>query len=179
MIKFKAFMKETGSILLMAIILAAVLKLFIIDSRVVPTSSMYPTVHSNDRVLVDKLSYRFRDIRRQDIVVFRLEGEKYDLLKRVIGLPGDRIRVADGKVYINDEPLDEPYLAEAPTYLYEEVAVPEGHIFLLGDNRNRSNDSHYWDEPFVPVEDVKGRAFFCYWPFSHFGSITYNPAKTE
>lgn len=179
MMKFKAFMKETGSILLMAIILAAVLKLFIIDSRVVPTTSMYPTVQANDRVLVDKLSYRFRDIRRQDIVVFRLEGEKYDLLKRVIGLPGDRVRVADGKVYINDEPLDEPYLAEAPAYFYDEVTVPEGHIFLLGDNRNRSNDSHYWDEPFVPVEDVKGRAFFCYWPFSHFGSITYNPAKTE
>jgi len=173
--KFKAFMKETGSIILMAIVLATVLKLFIIDSRVVPTASMYPTVHSNDRVLVDKLSYRFHDITRQDIVVFRLEGDRYDLLKRVIGLPGDRIRVENGLVYINDEPLDEPYVAEVPNYLYEEVTVPEGHIFVLGDNRNQSNDSHYWQDPFVPVEDVKGRAFFCYWPFDRFGSIVYKP----
>ncbi len=178
MAKFKVFMKEIGSVVILAILIAAVLKLFIIDSRVVPTSSMYPTVHAGDRVIVDKIGLHFRDIQRRDIVVFRREGDEYDLLKRVIGLPGDRVKVENGYVYINDEPLEEPYLAEQPNYIYPEVTVPENCVFLLGDNRNRSSDSHYWEDPFVSIDDIKARAIFCYWPLEHIGSITYKGSET-
>lgn len=167
--------KEYANLILVAFCIAMVIKIFVIDSRLVPTTSMYPTVYANDRVLVNKFIYRFRDVERQDIIVFRPNesiNEKKDLLKRVIGLPGDKVKVENGRVFINGEELDESfYEHDIPTYTFAEVEVPEGCIFVLGDNRNRSFDSHLWDDPFVPLENIKGKAFLCYWPLNRIDTL--------
>lgn len=167
--------KEYASLIIIAFCIATVIKIFVLDSRVVPTTSMYPTVFANDRVLVNKFVYRFGEIDRQDIIVFTPNDsiqEKKDLLKRVIGLPGDRVKVENGTVFINGEPLDESaYDQDIPDYTFAEVQVPEGCIFVLGDNRNGSFDSHLWADPFVPVENVKGKAFMCYWPLDRIGAL--------
>jgi len=87
----------------------------------------------------------------------------------VVGLPGDKVQVTDGVVFVNDQPLDEPYINQEPNYNFGPVTVPEGSLFVLGDNRNNSFDSHAWG--FVPMKNIKGRAFFMYWPFDRIGLI--------
>ena len=167
--------KEYVVLILVAFCIATVVKIFILDSRIVPTTSMYPTVFANDRVLVNKFIYRFSDVERQDIIVFTPNdsiAEKKDLLKRVIGLPGDRVKIENGQVYINGAVLDESaYDQDIPRYTFGEVTVPEGCFFVLGDNRNNSFDSHQWSDPFVPLENVKGKAFCCYWPMDRMGGL--------
>lgn len=167
--------KEYAVLIIIAFCIATVIKIFVIDSRIVPTTSMYPTVFANDRVLVNKFIYRFGDVERQDIIVFTPNdsiAEKKDLLKRVIGLPGDKVKVENGQVYINGQVLDESgYDHDIPSYYFAEVQVPEGCIFVLGDNRNHSFDSHLWEDPFVPMENIKGKAFCCYWPMDRIGGL--------
>ncbi|MGI6360828.1 MAG: signal peptidase I [Bacillota bacterium] len=166
----KSFIKEIIVVVLIALAISCFLKFFIMDSRMVPTPSMYPTIHVGDRVLVNKLAYfGDRSPQRGDIVVFvgpADSGVDGDLLKRVLGLPGEKIEVHDKKVYINDQPLTEDYLAEEPYYDFGPVIVPEGYYFMMGDNRNQSADSHYWQDPFISKKDIKGKAFVRYWPFN-------------
>lgn len=167
--------REYAVLIIIAFCIATVIKIFVLDSRIVPTTSMYPTVFANDRVLVNKFIYRFSDVERQDIIVFTPNDsieEKKDLLKRVIGLPGDKVKIENGCVYINGEVLDESfYDRDIPHYTFAEVEVPEGCIFVLGDNRNNSFDSHLWQDPFVPIENIKGKAFCCYWPLDRMGGL--------
>ncbi|MBQ6842440.1 MAG: signal peptidase I [Firmicutes bacterium] len=175
----KSAVKEFLMIFLMAAILAVFLKCFIVDSRVIPSSSMVPTIQIGDRVVLNKLSYLGDAApQRGDIVVFKPNastGSHYDMIKRVIGLPGDRVEINNGYVYINGEPLEEDYLAEAPRYYFEEITVPEGCYFLLGDNRNYSNDAHMWLDPFVTEKSIEGKATLCYWPLSRIGSLYAAP----
>ncbi|MDO4581069.1 MAG: signal peptidase I [Bacillota bacterium] len=172
---FGAAVKEMLIIIAMAVAIAAVIKLFLFDTRIIPTTSMTPTISVNDRIVMSRLSYAFGSVpERGDIVVFTAPEElsmKDDLVKRVIGLPGDTIEIKDGLVYINGEPYAEDYLLEPPYYYMEPLTVPEGCYFMLGDNRNGSNDGHLWSEKFVPLDDIKGKALFCYWPLSRFGSL--------
>lgn len=124
--------------------------------------SMQPTLNEGELLVVYKLAYRFGEPHRGDIIVFHHNRQPpEDYIKRVIGLPGDRVRVEGGQVYVNDIPLIEPYLAEPPAYsgVWE---VPPNSLFVLGDNRNRSSDSRIWG--FVPMSDVVGRAVLIYWP---------------
>lgn len=174
--KKNSWLKDTLIIVVTALALALLLKAFIVDSRVVPSSSMHPTIQISDRVVVSKLSYIFdRSPQRGDIVVFDPPAElneKYDLIKRVIGLPGDTVEVYGGLVYINDEPLlNESYILEQPAYQFGPVTVPEGHYLMLGDNRNGSNDGHVWLDPFVPETDIKGKAICRYWPLDRIGAL--------
>jgi signal peptidase I len=136
---------------------------------------------NNQYVLVSRLTPRFGELERGDIVVFRppmypeadwlerllgfptLPGQYEDYIKRVIGLPGETVTIAGGVVKINGVPLVEPYIAEPPNYSGEWV-VPEGLLFVLGDNRNSSSDSHSWS--YLPIESVLGKAVLVYWPFS-------------
>lgn len=165
-----SFIKETVIIIVSALVIAMLLQTFIVDSRIVPTLSMYPTIDSGNRVIVNKLAYiSSRTPQRGDIVVFKAPEEldtKDDLLKRVVGLPGETIEVKDGYVYIDGVALEEDYLDEKPQYTFGPVTVPEGEYFMLGDNRNNSVDSHRWTDHFVPESDIIGEVIWRYWPLN-------------
>ena len=151
-----------------ALLVALVVKTFLIQAFFIPSLSMYSTLDEGDRVLVNKLSYRLGDIDRGDIVVFERpknlpESAIKDLIKRVIGLPGDVLESRDGAVYVNGERLEEGYLDEGTTTTgLERQTVPEGFIFVMGDNRENSEDSRF----FGPIDEdlVVGRAFVRVWP---------------
>ncbi len=151
--------------MLETLVLAGILFLIInlVSGRIqVDGYSMEPTLHDGEFILVNKLAYRFGSPQRGDIIVFRYPRDpKQDYIKRVIGLPGDRVRVDNGMVYINDQPIEEPYVASAPRYQNEWV-VPENSVFVLGDNRNNSSDSHTWGA--VPLDHIIGKAILVYWP---------------
>lgn len=134
--------------------------------------SMQPTFQEGDYVVVNRLAYRFGEIDRGDVVVFPypLDPQR-DLIKRVIGLPGDRVWIANGIVYVNGTPLQEPYLAETPSGDLQERVIPEGFVFLLGDNRNDSSDSRSWGP--LPVGQIIGRAVFRYWPIDALGVVEH------
>ena len=165
--------------ILETVVLAVVLFLGInaISARVrVDGSSMNPTLQNGEFVLVSRMAYRIGDMQRGDIIVFRSINEiDLDLIKRVIGLPGDDVMVQDGRVMINGQPLSEPYIAAPPRY-NGEWQVPEGYLFVLGDNRNDSSDSHQWG--LLPLDNVIGKAVLIYWPppewnlIQHFDLIT-------
>jgi signal peptidase I len=176
----KRFFRELLETLGLALILFLVINL--VSARVrVEGYSMLPTLDNNQYVLVSRLTPRFGELERGDIVVFRppmypeadwlerllgfptLPGQYEDYIKRVIGLPGETVTIAGGVVKINGVPLVEPYIAEPPNYSGEWV-VPEGLLFVLGDNRNSSSDSHSWS--YLPIESVLGKAVLVYWPFS-------------
>jgi signal peptidase I len=158
-----SFLLET----LQTIVLAVVLY-FLIDSVIarvrVENLSMEPTLMPGEFLLVNKMAYRIGEFERGDIIVFHYpQNPSEDYIKRLIGLPGDVVKVENSVVYVNDQPLDEPYISSAVTYSGEWV-VPENAFFVLGDNRNQSSDSHSWG--FVPVENVVGKALVVYWPFA-------------
>ena len=124
--------------------------------------SMRPTLQNGEFILVNKLAYRLGQPSRGDIVVFKFPLDPtQDLIKRVIGLPGDHIAVRDGIMYLNDQAMEESYIAASPQYTGEWV-VPEDSLFVLGDNRNDSSDSHSWG--MLPLENVVGKAEVIYWP---------------
>jgi len=124
--------------------------------------SMRPTLEDGEFVLVNKMSYRLGAVQRGDIIVFHFPlNPKEELIKRVIGLPGDRVSVQNHQVYINGQMLNEPYIAQAPIYTGE-WTVLDGQLFVMGDNRNNSNDSKDWG--LLPAENVVGKAILIYWP---------------
>ncbi len=124
--------------------------------------SMMPTLHDGEFVLVNKLAYQTGSPTRGDIIVFRsVSTPDLDLIKRVIGLPGDKILIRGGRVTVNGQTLNEPYIAAAPNYEGEWL-VPSGYLFVLGDNRNDSSDSHVWG--YLPLQNVIGKALLIYWP---------------
>lgn len=171
----KSFIKDTVQVLFFAILLTFVLRSYIVEARQIPSGSMIPTLQIGDRLLIDKITYKFSDLHHRDIVVFmpppeaQLGGNKSDYIKRIVGLPGDKIQVSGGKVYVNGKEQTEPYIAQAPAYNYGPATVPEGELFVMGDNRNNSFDSHEWG--FLPMTNVKGRAFFRFWPPNRIGVV--------
>jgi signal peptidase I len=173
---------ETGKTIFFSIFLAVGIQSFVARSYYIPSGSMLPTLQINDRLIVDKLSYRFSNPVRGDIVVFDPPaklGFKDAFIKRVIGLPGDRIEVKNGKVYVNDKVLAEKYIEEAPSYNWSSTSltpdgiVPEGHYLVLGDNRNNSYDGHYWG--FIPKDRIVGKAVVRFWPIDRAGGIDPQP----
>jgi len=160
--------------LLETIILAVVLFLAInaVSARVrVDGFSMVPTLQDGEYVLVNRLAYRNDLPTRGDIIVFvSPQAPNLDLIKRVIGLPGDTVSIFNGVVQINGQTLQEPYIAAAPIY-NGEWQVPEGNLFVLGDNRNDSSDSHAWG--LLPIENVIGKAILIYWPIPEWNMINH------
>ncbi|WJI24776.1 signal peptidase I [Thermosynechococcus sp. QKsg1] len=161
-----------------AVLITLLIRIFVAESRFIPSESMEPTLWPGDRIVVEKITYRQRSPQPGDIVVFytppllQTLGYRADqaLIKRVIATAGDTVAVHDGQVWVNDRPLEEPYIAEPPFYTLSPVTVPENMLFVMGDNRNHSNDSHIWG--FLPLENVIGRAIACYWPLNHAGKIS-------
>lgn len=160
--------------ILETVILAVILYFGInaVSARVrVDGLSMNPTLQHGEYILVSKLSYKTGTPQRGDIIVFRLPLDpKQDLIKRVIGLPGETISIHDGQVKINGFALEEPYIAQSPVY-DGEWTVGEGQLFVLGDNRNDSKDSHQWG--LLPLENVLGKAIVIYWPPSEWKLINH------
>lgn len=150
--------------ILIAIVLAMLIRLFLFEVFVVEGRSMYPTLIEAERVMVNKLVYRFDNPGLGDIVVFEFVPGR-DFIKRVIGVEGDKIEIINGRLYINNKLLDEPYLLEnMEVYNYGPVIVPPGYLFLMGDYRQNSMDSRDPRVGFISEEDIKGRAFFIFWP---------------
>ena len=160
--------------LLETIVLAVVLFFAInaVSARVrVDGFSMLPTLQDGEYVLVNRMAYRNDLPVRGDIIVFvSPQSPDLDLIKRVIGLPGDTVKISNGKVQVNGQMLDEPYIAAAPIY-NGEWNVPEGNLFVLGDNRNDSSDSHAWG--LLPLENVIGKAVLIYWPIPEWNFIQH------
>ena len=166
---------ETAKILSFSLLLSLGIHTFVAEARYIPSASMKPTLQVNDRLIIDKLSYDFRSPQRGDVVVFKptktLRQQHFHdaFIKRVIGLPGERVEVKSGRVYINGSPLKENYIAARPDYQWGPVIVPSNSYLVLGDNRNDSYDSHYWG--FVPRHDIIGRAVFRFFPFNRIGEL--------
>ncbi len=174
--------RELLSFLLELAILAAaifLLNTFIIINARIPSESMENTIMKGDQIFGNRLSYKKADPERFDIVIFRYPDDETQLfIKRVIGLPGETVRITNGRVYINggEEPLDDSFTAEPVSAARREdliFEVPEGHYFMLGDNRNHSKDSRYWDDHFVAKDKILGKAVFRYWPLSKAGPLGY------
>ncbi len=168
---------EWTIILLIAVIASFLVRIYAVQTFFIPSGSMEPTLHVGDRILVNKLSVRFGTINIGDIIVFKAppsehcdDGDFTDLVKRVIGLPGDVMTSKGNVVYINGKPLKEPW-----TYFHtlnppiKKVTVPKNSYFVMGDNRANSCDSRYWGS--VPRSDIIGKAFFRIWPLSRIGFL--------
>ncbi|MDO5136175.1 MAG: signal peptidase I [Eubacteriales bacterium] len=139
---------------------------YILVSAVIPSESMENTMMTGDRIIGSRLAYKLgKDPERLDIVIFYAPDlEKTPYIKRIIGLPGDCVEIKGGKVYVNGEELEEPYIREEMDEEEDmEFHVPEGQYFMLGDNRNVSLDSRYWEDPFVEKEEIIAKAIFKYW----------------
>lgn len=177
---FKRFIHLTREILetiVPAVLIALLINLFLAQATRVYGQSMEPNLHTDQRLIVEKLSYN-RYIRnfvgvdgpeRGDVVVVKLDQNSDLLIKRVIGLPGDTIEIHDNQVFVNGLPLAEPYLNSQTTGYYGPMAVPPLQVFVLGDNRNFSNDSRNFGT--IPLENVVGRAWLSYWPPDQIGFI--------
>jgi signal peptidase I len=169
--------KENVVLIAIALLLAFIIRTFIAEPRYIPSASMVPTLLKDDRLVIEKVSYYFHSPDFGDIVVFNppveLQSRGYPkdqaFIKRIIGRPGDNIKITEGKVYLNGEPLEEKYIAEPPESPMKEVKVPTGEYFVMGDNRNDSNDSRYWG--FLPKQNIIGRAVFRFWPLNRGGLI--------
>lgn len=192
---------ELGRTIALSIVLSLGIRTFVAEARWIPTGSMLPTLQINDKLIIDKVSYRLHSPQRGDIVVFMPpntakvcsqlvqpspNGEAVDpwnvdpnkpevpeikdaYIKRLIGLPGDKIQVKQGKVYINNQALSEEYIADSPNYELGPITVPPNSYVMLGDNRNNSCDSHMWG--FVPKDHIIGRAVVRFWPPNRIGEL--------
>ncbi|MCI5567798.1 MAG: signal peptidase I [Veillonellaceae bacterium] len=158
--------------IVIAVALALFIRQFIVELYVVDGPSMRPTLLSEERLVVNKFVYRVRNPERGEIIVFKYPRDtSRDFIKRVIAVPGDTIKIEDGRVYVNRELKDEPYILEKTLSDYPEATVPEGHIFVMGDNRNNSEDSRFADVGFVPYELVKGKAVLVFWPLDNMKTL--------
>ncbi|TVP62092.1 MAG: signal peptidase I [Nodularia sp. (in: Bacteria)] len=169
--------QENLILIAIALCLAILIRTFIAEPRYIPSDSMLPTLHTGDRLVVEKVSYRFHPPVTGEIIVFQppaeLQRRGYPadqaFIKRVIGVPGKILNVTNGKVYLDGEALEEDYIAEPPNQPFPAVQVPEEEFFVMGDNRNDSNDSRYWG--FLPRQNIIGRAAFRFWPPDRIGFI--------
>jgi signal peptidase I len=174
---FIRWLLETALLVLLAFALAFGIRTFIVEPFIVPTGSMIPTIQINNRVLAEKITYRFiRPPRYGDIVVFPdPKGEHPHLIKRVIATGGQTVDLKNGKVYVDGKELSEPYTHGLPSeQLTPEISfpftVPTGSIWVMGDNRTNSGDSRVFGA--VPVNEVQGHAIWTYWPLSAFGRLS-------
>ena len=174
---------ENFKLVVIALLIAAIVRVFIAEPRYIPSPSMVPTLAVGDRLLVDKLSYRLHPPDRGDIVVFEPPPQLQDygytvkqaFIKRVIGLPGQTVAVDQGTVFVDGNPLREQYILEQPQYRMPPVQVPPGSFFVMGDNRNDSNDSHVWG--FLPAQNIIGKAAFRFWPWPRLGGLNAQKSR--
>lgn len=164
-------MRELIESVLPALVIVLVVNIFLAQATRVEGQSMEPNIHDSERIIVEKISYRLHEPERGDVIVLRpLHRSSEPLIKRIVGLPGETVEVKDGHVYVDGEPLDEPYLDQPTLGAMPPRLVPEEHVFVLGDNRNASNDSRAFG--MVPFDDIIGKAWVRYWPPSETGPVS-------
>lgn len=170
----KSLMREYAEALLIAIVLAVVIRMFVVEAFKIPSGSMIPSLLIGDHLLVSKITYKFTQPKRGDVVVFRYPDDpSRNFIKRIIAIGGDTVEIRDKVVFVNGLRQDEPYVQ----HVFEDVLpgeysardnleareVPPDHYFLLGDNRDSSLDSRFWDDPFVHRRAIVGKALVVYW----------------
>lgn len=163
---------EYLQVLIVSLTLAVLITTFVVQPFMVDGSSMEPSLHSGERLLVSKLDYRWRQPHRLDVVVFHYPlNPRLRFIKRVVGLPGEVVAIHDGGVYVNGRLLGEPYLADETYGTFGPAKVPAGHLFVLGDNRANSKDSRYPEVGMVDRREIVGHAVAAYWPLALLGVI--------
>ena len=166
----KSIIKEVRDyvfLIILAFALAFLMNKFVYANAEVPTGSMIPVVQPDDRLIVNRLAYLFEEPKRGDIVMFAFpDDESENYLKRIIGLPGEKVEIKDGLIYINDSktPLAEPYLNDPPNGDYGPYNIPKDSYLMLGDNRDISKDARQWENTYVKKEKIVGKAFLRYYP---------------
>ena len=158
--------------IVVAVALAMFIRTFIVELYVVDGPSMRPTLESEERLVVNKFIYRFRPPEKGEVLVFQYPRDpSRDFIKRVIATPGDTIEIREGRVLVNDQLLTEDYILEKTRSEYPKSTVPEGRVFVMGDNRNNSEDSRFADVGFVPYDLIKGKALLVFWPISQYKTL--------
>lgn len=173
--KWKSEILEWVKTIAVAVVLAFVITQFI-RPTIVNGQSMYPTLDHNDYLIINRMAYKFGEPSRGDIIVFSTNlkqenGENKDLVKRVIGVEGDHLKIENSNVYINDELIDEPYIHENYTEGSVDMTIPENMIFAMGDNRENSKDSRMSDVGLVPEDHVMGKVMVRLFPFNKIGTV--------
>ncbi|MDR0648396.1 MAG: signal peptidase I [Synergistaceae bacterium] len=170
----KPWWREVIETVIYALVLAFLLRTFVIQAFWIPSGSMIPTLNVNDKVLVAKFWYKLPKVepKRGQIIVFKFPDDPMrDFVKRLIGLPGETVEMKDGRVFINRREISEPYVQNGDNYTMPAIVVPKGEYFFLGDNRGNSQDSRFWSAPFVKKGFIRGPAIFRYWPPSRIGLL--------
>ena len=158
--------------ILIAVVLAFFIRYFIVELYMVEGPSMRPTLVNSERLVVNKFIYRFKTPERGDILIFRYPRDpSRDFIKRVIAIPGDSIEIKDGRVYLNGQLQNETYILDKTRGSYGLATVPPGTVFVMGDNRNNSEDSRFKDVGFVPYDLIKGKAVVIFWPLDHIKTL--------
>lgn len=163
---WKEFMEYLKMIIFVVVVVLVVNNFLLINAKI-PSESMEQTIMTGDRVFGNRLTYVFGDPERYDIIIFKYpDNEKELFIKRIIGMPGETVEIKDGKVYINGskEPLKDSFTPETPVGDYGPYTVPENSYFVLGDNRNYSKDSRFWNNPYVAEDKILGKAVLKYFP---------------
>ncbi|MBF8297466.1 MAG: Peptidase signal peptidase [candidate division NC10 bacterium] len=171
-VREKSVIRQYTEAFLIAILLALVIRTFVVQAFKIPSGSMLPTLQIGDHLLVNKFLYWFTDPQRGDVIVFKFpQDEGRDFIKRVIALPGDKVEVRGKRVYVNDKPVQESYAVHldpsmqenphSPRDNFAPVQAPSGQLFMMGDNRDYSMDSRFWG--FLDIKKIKGKAFIIYW----------------
>lgn len=173
--KWKNELIEWAKTIAVAVVLAFVITQFI-RPTIVNGQSMYPTLDNSDYLIINRMAYKLGEPERGDIIVFstnlkQSNGENKDLVKRVIAVEGDHLKIEDSKVYVNGELIDEPYIHDNYTEGYEDITIPEGMMFTMGDNRENSKDSRMDDVGLVSEDDVMGKVLIRLFPFNKIGTV--------
>ncbi len=167
---FISLVKETILIIVIAILLSLIIRLFVVEATIIEQHSMEPTLHSSDKVFVSKLTYRFGPIERGDIVILRSPDGSKNLVKRVVALPGETVAIVDGQTYVDGNPLQEDYVEYFDSSDYGPVTIGQGELFVLGDNRRNSMDSRTFGP--ISMETVASKVFYRYWPVQWVGPVS-------
>lgn len=163
-------MSEYRKAIIWALVISSLVIIFIAQAFYIPSVSMSPTLLIKDRIIVNKFIYSFTEPQRQEIIVFKYPVQpRRKLIKRLIGLAGDKVEIKDGLVYLNDQLLEEDYILEKDYRNYGPVVIPEDNYFVLGDNRNNSEDSRFWG--FVPQKNIIGKAILIFWPLNRIKTL--------
>jgi len=169
-------LKEYAEVIIIALVVALIIRSFVVQAFKIPSESMLETLQIGDHILVNKFIYWFTPVKRGDIMVFKYPRDnKIDFIKRVVGMPGDTVEIHEKRVFINHIQLEETFAVYKDPNIdsrrdnFGPAIVPPDSYFVMGDNRDRSQDGRFWG--FLPQELIKGKAFFIYWPLSRIGMI--------